>query len=169
MSAQFVEALRRIEKWFDEFPPTGRFWDDEKTRPMSYGAAYGSNGERDYMRGIASAALAAAEAPTVAQPVAWQWRKRHNAGQYQGEPYMVWSEWEPLVPPYMDARTLAESDPQNYELRPLFTAPPQPVPLTDEQIESLWLHRLDIHDGQLMPQLRDLARAAIAKATGSAA
>jgi hypothetical protein len=49
-------ALGRIWKWFDEFPVTGRTWDDGS--PMSYGACYGSNGERDYMRQIAHAALA---------------------------------------------------------------------------------------------------------------
>lgn len=53
-------ALERIERWFGEFPETGRFWDDACTQPMSYGSAFGSNGERDYMRGIARAALAAA-------------------------------------------------------------------------------------------------------------
>ena len=51
------KALRRIEKWFDEFPPTGRYWDHDETDEMSYTAAYGSNGERDYMMGIASEAL----------------------------------------------------------------------------------------------------------------
>ncbi len=50
-------ALERIERWFGEFPETGKFWDDEPTRPMSYSAAYGSNGERDYMRSVARAAL----------------------------------------------------------------------------------------------------------------
>jgi hypothetical protein len=49
------EALERIAKWFDEFPPSNRFYDDGEE--MSYGCAFGSNGERDYMRGIAKAAL----------------------------------------------------------------------------------------------------------------
>lgn len=55
------EALMRIERWFGEFPETGKFWRGDEgaitDRPMSYGAAYGSNGERDYMRSIARAAL----------------------------------------------------------------------------------------------------------------
>jgi hypothetical protein len=51
-----VEALQRIERWFDEFPDTGLKWGDGS--PMSFGAAFGSNGERDYMRGIAQQALA---------------------------------------------------------------------------------------------------------------
>ena len=50
-------ALRRIEKWFGEFPETGEFWDQEKQRPKSYATCYGSNGERDFMRGIAREAL----------------------------------------------------------------------------------------------------------------
>ena len=56
--AEAREALRRIERWFGEFPPTGRYWDEpQNTRPMTYGAAFGSNGERDYMRGLARAIL----------------------------------------------------------------------------------------------------------------
>lgn len=50
------EALAKVVEW--KMPETGEFWDDEKTRPMSYGAAYGSNGERDYIRSLASQALA---------------------------------------------------------------------------------------------------------------
>lgn len=51
-------ALQRIERWFGEFPETGRFWDEPKnTQPMSYSACYGSNGERDYMREVARTAL----------------------------------------------------------------------------------------------------------------
>lgn len=52
-----AKALKRIEKWHGEFPDTGKFWDEEKTRPTSFAAEYGSNGERDYMRSVASAAL----------------------------------------------------------------------------------------------------------------
>lgn len=52
------KALRRIERWEGEFPSTGRYWDEpENTQPMSYGACYGSNGERDYMRQVAREAL----------------------------------------------------------------------------------------------------------------
>lgn len=51
-------ALTKIEKWFGEFPATGKFWDEQKTDEMSYSACYGSNGERDYMRGVARDALA---------------------------------------------------------------------------------------------------------------
>lgn len=56
--AKLVEALKRIEKWFGEFPDTGRFWDEpQNTQPVSYGAQWGSNGERDFMRGVARDAL----------------------------------------------------------------------------------------------------------------
>ena len=52
------EALGIIERW-EDFPESGRTWEDGT--PMSYGAAFGSNGQRDYMRGIARAALAGKE------------------------------------------------------------------------------------------------------------
>lgn len=49
--------LQRIVNW-DSFPNTGKFWDEpENTRPMSYAACYGSNGERDYIRQLAKDAL----------------------------------------------------------------------------------------------------------------
>lgn len=46
-------ALERIERWFGEFPEA-TLHDGTK---CSYGAAYGSNGERDFMRKIAKDAL----------------------------------------------------------------------------------------------------------------
>ncbi|HYF35140.1 MAG TPA: Lar family restriction alleviation protein [Prosthecobacter sp.] len=49
------EALQRIERWFGEFPMVD---DPRGGKPVSYGVAYGSNGERDFMRAIARAALA---------------------------------------------------------------------------------------------------------------
>ena len=54
---KYRKALGKIARWFDEFPATGQFWDEEKTNPMSYGACFGSNGERDFMRKIATDAL----------------------------------------------------------------------------------------------------------------
>jgi hypothetical protein len=39
--------------------------------------------------------------------------------------------------------------------------------MTDEQIDDLWIHRPSIHDGQLMPQLRDFARAILAASTSA--
>lgn len=58
---ELVEALERVERWNGEFPETGEFWDKEKTRPISYGAQWGSNGERDFMRNIARTAIARAK------------------------------------------------------------------------------------------------------------
>lgn len=55
-AAALREALEKIVAW-GPFPATGRRW--ENGIEMSYGAAFGSNGERDYMRQIARAALAA--------------------------------------------------------------------------------------------------------------
>lgn len=53
---KLIAALRKIEKWFGEFPETGKTW-PESGNPMSYGACYGSNGERDFMRSVARDAL----------------------------------------------------------------------------------------------------------------
>ena len=52
--AELEKALGIIEQW-TEFPATGDF--HKGGTPVSYGAAFGSNGERDYMRGIARKAL----------------------------------------------------------------------------------------------------------------
>lgn len=64
-AAAMRTALERIERWFGEFPDTGRAWDDGS--PMSYGACFGSNGERDFMRSIARAALATAPSAKPAE------------------------------------------------------------------------------------------------------
>lgn len=52
-------ALAKIERW--ELPRTGRVWNDNAPpspeNDMSYGALYGSNGERDFMRQVARDAL----------------------------------------------------------------------------------------------------------------
>ncbi|MDM0024122.1 hypothetical protein [Variovorax saccharolyticus] len=50
-------ALTIIANW--ALPETGKFWDEEKTRPTSYETEYGSNGARDYMRSLASMTLLA--------------------------------------------------------------------------------------------------------------
>lgn len=52
---RYEKALRFIQAW--QFPPTGQFWDDDKLKPMSYAACYGSNGEQDFMRNVATEAL----------------------------------------------------------------------------------------------------------------
>lgn len=53
--APFIDLVKTIADW--KLPETGRFWDDDPTRPMSYGSLWGSNGERDFMRGVAHEAL----------------------------------------------------------------------------------------------------------------
>ena len=55
-NAKLRDALRTIVKW-EDFPDTGKFWDEEKTKPMPYSACFGSAGERDHMRRIAADAL----------------------------------------------------------------------------------------------------------------
>lgn len=50
-------ALEKIARWIGQFPSTGRFHDNGE--PQSYAYCFGSNGERDYMRSVASAALSA--------------------------------------------------------------------------------------------------------------
>jgi len=50
-------ALERIERWFGEFPEVK----DSNGKVTSYAVAYGSNGERDFIRTIARKALSPAE------------------------------------------------------------------------------------------------------------
>lgn len=50
-NARLRESLNKIAKW--ELPVTGLFWDKEEKQPMSYDAAFGSNGVRDYIKGVA--------------------------------------------------------------------------------------------------------------------
>lgn len=59
--------LERIVRWHGEFPETGAFHGNDTSRPISYAAAYGSNGERDYMRGLAAQALDLIAAPSHSQ------------------------------------------------------------------------------------------------------
>jgi len=48
-------ALAYVIAW--EFPATGKFWEDDPSRPMSWAACHGSNGEREHMREVARKAL----------------------------------------------------------------------------------------------------------------
>lgn len=59
---RYRDALIRIEKWFGEFPRTGKYWEKDGEE-MSYSACYGSSGERDYMRNIAMEALQPVPSP----------------------------------------------------------------------------------------------------------
>lgn len=56
-SSRMELALSRIRTWFGEFPRTKQFDTFGDGHELSYGYCYGSNGERDYMRGIANDAL----------------------------------------------------------------------------------------------------------------
>lgn len=60
-AAECERALGAIADW--EMPPTGKFWENTdgsmSDRPMTYGACYGSNGERDVIKARARSALAA--------------------------------------------------------------------------------------------------------------
>lgn len=49
----YRKALKIIEKW--GIPPTGKF--HENGTPKSYDYCYGSNGEKDYIRSVASEAV----------------------------------------------------------------------------------------------------------------
>lgn len=51
--AKLRATLERIVAW--EMPPSGCAWDDGT--PMSYGDAFGSNGQRDLVRSWAAEAL----------------------------------------------------------------------------------------------------------------
>lgn len=64
---ELEDALRTIARW--EFPPSGRFYDEPlNTRPMSYESAFGSGGARDYMKTVASDALARQREQVMAAP-----------------------------------------------------------------------------------------------------
>jgi hypothetical protein len=56
---KMIRALEIIARW--QLPETGKFWENQdgtlSDRPMSYEACWGSNGARDYIRGIARDAL----------------------------------------------------------------------------------------------------------------
>lgn len=54
-NSKMRQALEVVANW--RLPSTGKFWNDDKTDPMSYGACYGSSGERDYIKSIATEAL----------------------------------------------------------------------------------------------------------------
>ena len=93
------------------------------------------------------AALAAAETPTVAQPVAALMRSRSVTTwphlSVDGKThYSEWGDWLPTT--YKHAKAVTDpsrnADPVCYEMQPLYAAaPPQSVPLTDEQINAIAL------------------------------
>jgi|JI10StandDraft_1071094.scaffolds.fasta_scaffold114429_5 hypothetical protein len=48
-------SMHMIANW--HLPSTGQFWENDKTRPMSYEAAYGSQGVQAYIKTVANEAL----------------------------------------------------------------------------------------------------------------
>jgi hypothetical protein len=70
--------------------------------------------------GDAILALRAALAEPEQEPVAWRWKERINSD--------------------FDSWVITSSEPPPYavEKQPLYTAPPQRKPLTDEQISRIW-------------------------------
>lgn len=52
---ELLTTLEKIKMW--EMPESRIYLDKEKTKQLSYGAAYGSNGERDYIKSLAVKAI----------------------------------------------------------------------------------------------------------------
>ena len=51
------------------------------------------------------------------------------------------------------------SSPTEVDLSPPAHQPQQRQPLTDYEIDRFWMNRPNLHDGELLPQLHDFARA----------
>jgi hypothetical protein len=50
--SKVITFLQKVANW--ELPSTGTFWDPrDRTQPISYEAAHGSNGVRDYFKDLA--------------------------------------------------------------------------------------------------------------------
>jgi hypothetical protein len=104
--AALLEALTRIEKWVGEFPESGKTWPDG--RPMPYGSAYGSNGERDYMRAIAREAIKRAAIAQAAEPPGWElevgasgWVSIRNIASQCGQDF--YQDRDPLIFAFLKA------------------------------------------------------------------
>jgi hypothetical protein len=102
-------ALEQIERW-DGFPPTGEFWDINGDRPVSYGINFGSNGERDFMRGIARAALTTP--PAQAEPAV---RKTSNSHRGGSSAYLATEHWNEGWNACLDATPPAQAEPSAQE------------------------------------------------------
>lgn len=89
------DILIKIIDW--EFPETGKIWDDGT--PMSYGAVFGTNGERDYMRNKALEAfnllvIEEQRLPKIRDLVAFKMRNSN------GWKLVEWGEgWDEELPP----------------------------------------------------------------------
>ena len=66
---ELEKALKIIEEW--KLPPTGKFFNDDPTRPLSYEYEWGSEGAKNYMRNIATIALSLPEddCKTIIKPL----------------------------------------------------------------------------------------------------
>jgi hypothetical protein len=129
------KALTIIANW--TLPATGKFWDEEQTRPTSYEAEYGSNGARDYMRNLAAQTLLAtpiAAQPAAAEPVLYQSRMRPGWRNATG-----WTDWENC-----SAGTAADYERTpvlhdwHYEVRRLYLAAPAQAAAVPEAVERVF-------------------------------
>jgi hypothetical protein len=84
-------------------------------------------------RDAARSALVATE-PTQ-EPVAWQRIDDEDQFMTLPAPMLSMNQWRPLYP-----------------------APAQ-TPMTDADAENLWIRRMKLHDGDILPQIVDLVRA----------
>jgi hypothetical protein len=136
------EKIARIERWFDEFPETGKTWNDGT--PMSYGAAYGSNGERDYMRAIAREALSLLDKSDQAGDGGV--RELQEAGDAMAH-RLVYTERDDPHEDHIDILLEEKWQAARAKAKPIDSikvgegAPTVPSTLTNEQVEKV------IHDG----------------------
>ncbi|CAB4160917.1 hypothetical protein UFOVP728_19 [uncultured Caudovirales phage] len=89
------------------------------------------------------------------QPVAWMYTGIKQDGTEHG-PHLVWK------PEYMDAMSASKGS----QATPLYTAPPQRKPLTDEEIEDIWNRYCDELGEASINDAIDIARAVERKARG---
>jgi hypothetical protein len=66
--------------------------------------------------------------PSARKPVAWMYHGILHNGTPHDRPSLIWR------PEYMDAMSAGKGA----KATPLYTAPPQRKPLTDEEIRSMW-------------------------------
>ena len=89
------------------------------------------------------------------QPVAGMYTGIKQDGTEHG-PHLVWK------PEYMDAMSASKGS----QATPLYTAPPQRKPLTDEEIEDIWNRYCDELGEASINDAIDIARAVERKARG---
>ncbi len=82
---------------------------------------------RKEVRDVIAALRAALEQDEPVEPVAWMYTGIKQDGTEHG-PHLVWK------PEYMDAMSASKGS----QATPLYTAPPQRKPLTDDRLWELW-------------------------------